>query len=651
MKALSLGLLLLALIAPRALSQSAEASQLGRQVIPASLFQQAGARRLGDILTLIDDWDVSGVDGFTWQASPRGLSSLERPDWKVMIDGQLFDLDLVGVRSLDRLPVTLGQIDSVEVISAPAMVDGVFSDGGLIRIHARKPRDGVSVRASLASANETGDPGPYRFTDLATPNIDRIGTGVAGSVGFAGKPGYLALGARWQEHFVTDPPVRQRNFGITVADYPFITQGALSLEAALTGSGGRHAIYLGRSWTRDYFFLPQLGREVPVESPFNQASIDGSFGLTPDTRLRYRAAYSSNALDRHDNALDLDFDWELRRWRAGLEAVRHRPGLRAALGFTLEGASAETGYALADGRLTLIRAHGAVSYRLAESVNQTFAVQLTGGEGDFGLRAALTHLWSPHAGQTIEATMAWVERLPAEDGRVWLWLQRGYGFLSDAGVEVTRDGELETARGLIGDLRWRVPLADGLSLRLGTYVRVSSRLALDQQPFQFDSASQTFAGPVRLRIDQHGELGGAELAVEWSRRSLQVRTYYRYQDVLGGSGAYREAWRTVPRQRLRVSALYTPWPTLGLWAAMRYRTSTRWADYRLSAQQSGGRYSGKLDDALVLDLAVQKWLWKRRLRGHLLFQNVFNNAAPDHPIGAAYGLSFAVQGELQLDGL
>ncbi len=651
MKAFSVSVLLLALIAPNAQSQRAEGLQLGRQVIPASLLQQAGARRLGDILTLIDDWDVSSVDGFTWQASPRGLSSFERPDWKVMVDGQLFDLDLFGVRSLDRLPVTLGQIDSVEVISAPTTVEGVFIDGGLIRIHARTPRDGVSVRASLATANETGDPGPYRFTDLATPNIDRIGTGVAGSMTFAGARGYLDVGARWQEHFVTDPQVRQRNLAITTDDYPIIKQGAASLRAVLQASGGQHALFIGRSWTRDYFFLAQLGREVPAESPFDQAGVDGSFGLTPGTRLRYRAAYSSNALARHDNALGFDFDWALKRWRAGVEAVRQRSSLGGTLGFELEGASVESGYTLTDDRLTLFRAYGELSYRLAASARQTLAVQLTGGEGDLGVRAGLAYLWSPRSGQTIEATISWIERLPAEDGRVWLWQERGYGFLSDAGIGVTQDGQLQTARGLVGDLRWGVPIAADLRLRLGAYARAVSRLALDRQTFDVDSAGLALASPARLLIDQDGELGGAELFAEWRRPSLQVRTFYRFQDALGGSEAFREVWRTAPRHRLRISALYTPWPSLDLWVVIRYRSSTHWAGYRQAANQSGGRYGGELDDALILDLAIQKWLWKRRLRGHMLFQNVLNDAAPDHPIGAAYGLSFAVQGELLLHGL
>ncbi|NIQ28764.1 MAG: hypothetical protein GTN88_20670, partial [Gammaproteobacteria bacterium] len=152
-------MLFVVLLASRAQGQSAAAPQLGRQVITADALQLAGVRRIGDVLTLIDDWDVSSVDGFTRLASPHGLASFERPNWTVMLDGQVVDLNLFGVRSLDRLPVVLSQIDSVEVISAPALVEGVLSDGGLIRIHTRQARDGVSVHALFATANETGDPG------------------------------------------------------------------------------------------------------------------------------------------------------------------------------------------------------------------------------------------------------------------------------------------------------------------------------------------------------------------------------------------------------------------------------------------------------------------------------------------------------------
>ncbi len=84
---------------------------------------------------------------------------------------------------------------------------------------------------------------------------------------------------------------------------------------------------------------------------------------------------------------------------------------------------------------------------------------------------------------------------------------------------------------------------------------------------------------------------------------------------------------------------------------LRYRSSTRWVDYRLADEQTRGLYTSTLDDALVVDVGVQNWFWDRRLRGHLLFHNVFNDAVPHHPIGAAYDLSVAVQAELLLEGL
>ncbi len=624
---------------------------LDRQVLTATDLQHAGLRRLGDIFLLIDAWDANTIAGFTWQASPQGLAPFERPGWTVMLDGQIVDLDLFGVRSLDRLPITISELDSVEVISTPRLMNGELIDGGSIRLHSRRSRDGFSVGARLATANETGDPGPFQFTSLASPNIDRIGSGVSGVAAYGTARGSIALSGKWQEHFVTDPLIRRRTFDITVGEFPIIKQTAVSLKGALQGAGGHHALYLGRSWTRDYFFLATFGREVPVESPSNQAGVYGAFRLTGPTSLRYRASYTTNALDQRANALDLDFDWELRRWRVVIEAARQRRSHRATLGVAVERASAKTGYALSDDGLSVYRTFAELAYRLSEATEQTIALQLTEAEGDLGLRAAMAHRWSPNPHSSVEAVVALLERLPAEDGRIWLWHQRGYGFLPDAGVEVTAEEALETARTLAGDLRWKLELGDRLWLRLGAYARSLSGLALEQQTFEFDPASQVFSGPVRLSTDQDGEVGGAEVAADWSNPAVHLRAYYRYQDVLGGGERFREGWRAVPRHRLRISGLYTPWESLSLSAMLRYRSSTRWVDYRLADEQTRGLYTSTLDDALVVDVGVQNWFWDRRLRGHLLFHNVFNDAVPHHPIGAAYDLSVAVQAELLLEGL
>jgi len=619
-------------------------------VITAEEIRDAGVLRLGDILALVEDWGVTTVEGFAWQPSPRGLGAYGQAAWSVMLDGQLLDLNLFGVQNLNRLPVTLTEIDSVEVVSEPALLNGMFAAGGTIRIHTRRPQTGPSLRARLATANETGDPGPYKYTDLTSPNIDRIGTNISGWTSYAGDGFFLTAGGNWQEHFVTDPRIRVRNFDISAGAYPIITQGSATLRGQVEAFSGTHAIFLGHSRSRDYYFLKPYGREIPVQSPFTHVGLDGAFVLSNRSAIRYRAAYSSNALDRQNNSLDIDFDWKLTSWSAAVEAVRHGDRHEATVGVNLKRSLARTEYGLSRDDVTLATAFGQIEYRLGWRSRQTLTLAITAGEDDLALAAAFAHRWLARGRQQIDFTLSFSERLPEEDRRIWLWHRRGYKFLSDNGVEVTLTGSPRPTETLAADIRWQMEPARRLQLRLGAYLRSHWRLQLEEQPYSFDIESHAFAGPVTVVNEQSGEIAGAELAAAWNvAQSLGVRGYYRYQEPVAGSALFKSLWRTVPRHLLRATVQYDPWPSVGIRGTARYRSSTFWQDYTAADGQTDGLYSSRVDDAFALDLALQKWLWDRRMRLQLVFRNLLDDPVPYHPIGAAYGLSFAVQGEVLLD--
>ena len=651
MRAALVYLSITALATPPIWSQDAGPPPLGRQLITVETLREAGVCRLSDILALVDGWDISTINGFTWEASPRGLSSFGRPTWAVMLDGQPVDLDIFAVRSLDRLPVSLGQIDSIVILSTPAVQNGQFVEGGLIRIHSRRPGRGLSIQAHVATASETGDPGPYGFTDRATPNVDRVGSDVSGHVFYGGSRAYAAVGALWREHFVTNRSIRERNRDISIDEHPIIKQAAASLQAGWEIGGGRHELYLGHSRIRDYYFLKPFGREVPVESPFTQIGLGGTLRLSGVTGLRYGAVYSINQLDQHRNSLDLDFDWQLSRWRAELEASHVCSSHRFVLGAGLTGTSAETGYPLSDDGYTTVSLYGELMYRPRLTMSQSLAFLLTSNGGDLGVKTALAHRRRFGRQHAVEAVLSYFERIPEEDGRIWYWLERGYAFLSDNGVEVVNEGGLGKARTVAGDARWMIRFNRDVSARLGAYYRQMSGLSLEDQRFEFEPSSQSFAGPVRLVANRRGQIAGGEIAVSWALREVDLHLFYRLQDVVSGDQLFKRTWRTVPRQRLRITALYRPWESVSLWGMLQYRSATRWADYREAAVQTGGVYSQEVDGAVTLDLAAQKWFWERRLRLHLLFRNVLNDAVPYHPIGAAYGLTFMVQAEVLLDGL
>ena len=190
------------------------AAETGIEVVTASEIQSAGLTRLGDILLLADSWTVGTRDGFDWRASPNGLSTSREQGWGVMVDGQTMNIRLYDSINLNLLPIPLALVDSVEVISLPILYRGVFTDRGLIHIHTRRPAPGPSLLGEIMAGNETGDPGPYYYTGLATPNIDAIGPDATIAVGYDHSGVYAQATASTGIHFFRDPAMLERNSAI-----------------------------------------------------------------------------------------------------------------------------------------------------------------------------------------------------------------------------------------------------------------------------------------------------------------------------------------------------------------------------------------------------------------------------------------------------
>jgi len=62
-----------------------------RKVINSDVIANSGITRLGDLFRLIDDWDVTTINGYHWYTSPNGLSPYQQQNWIVMLDDQRMD--------------------------------------------------------------------------------------------------------------------------------------------------------------------------------------------------------------------------------------------------------------------------------------------------------------------------------------------------------------------------------------------------------------------------------------------------------------------------------------------------------------------------------------------------------------------------------
>ena len=148
-----------------------------REVLTNGMIDKSGLFRIGDILQLSTKIRVSSIDGFSWFSNINGLSSFQRQNWVILLDGQRLGINTFDIVNINMLPINITQIDSVEIFTAPQLHQGIFTDYGLIHIHTRNISKGKSFTLFQSAGNETGDPGSYKHTKYSSPNVERVGSG------------------------------------------------------------------------------------------------------------------------------------------------------------------------------------------------------------------------------------------------------------------------------------------------------------------------------------------------------------------------------------------------------------------------------------------------------------------------------------------
>jgi hypothetical protein len=285
----------------------------------------------------------------------------------------------------------------------------------------------------------------------------------------------------------------------------------------------------------------------------------------------------------------------------------------------------------------------------AGSGGPSAAAALTLGEGEAGLAALLRRPWALGPGSSLETVLAYERTVRAEDNTIWAWTERGYGLLPDAGQPFDVVGAPRAPERMTADAVWSLRPLEGVRLSARGLFRRSRNLSLEARRLHFVPDMDSFEGPSAIVHRTGGELagGGIEIAAT-ARRGLDLHLAWWYRGVVGGDTLFRRVWEGVPRHGARALVEYVPVPGLEIWMLAGYRGDSRWADFDAIAVESEGRYSDRLDDAFTLDLAVQKWLWHRRLRAHVGVRNLLGATLRHHPAGATFAPTAMVQLEARL---
>jgi hypothetical protein len=652
-----------------------------RYVITRDVITSAGVYRLTDILFLVESWLLSTTDGYTFKASPDGLTAWQQQQWVVLIDGQRADIDMFDAVNLNLLPVSVDLIDSVVVVETPHMYGGFFAEAGLIHFYTTRPRQGNSLQATLSGGNETGDPGPWRFTEYATPNIDSMGPD--GSLTFAlGRHNWrLRANTTYQRHYFTNFAIQRRTFDIigvpgsaqrasAAAEYSGpqrVSTGLLDTGAEnsrpgmhrYTGSIGlyferdhsRHKIFWGYSRAVKYYLYSEpIGREVPMDVRFNHIGADGFFGSPSNRGLDYRLQFSSHKLSRHPNTKNYDYDWNRRSMIADAELFQGYERLRFALGGGYELRSIESRDLLEDNPNHFGKLFGTVELDPGRRVNHRADLMAFFTTGSPSLKV----YWKTAAGLTkksrLMAQLSYSQRSFAENGDLWYWASRGYSFPDSSGIEYTLPEEISKSNTGTADLTWRSRPARGLAFDVTGIYRTFSDLYFEKREYEYIPDSCSVLSATEVVPGNGGQLAGgsAELTWRYSPR-LETGVYYRYLGRIAGDELFKDTWQKVPDHRASCRVTWCPADGFSIWGRIWYYSSTYWKEYAaLEGAQcvTAGvetHYSPRVDEFNSVDVTLRKLFWRRRLAADLAVRNLFDNSVRYHPIGATFGLSFFFQ--------
>src|SRR5215216_5658170 len=217
-------------------------------VVRRADIERAGWNRVTEILEGAVGWGRASVDGFTFAASPDHLPAAgESPpgtaEWLVLVDGQRVPHQMLGMHLLELLPVSIGQIDSVVFTRGPTIVAGTPVGRGVMSIFTRRLRPGANAELSYQHGDETGDPGPYRYTSLSSSNVEKLGPFAHASVGWGGATWDVDAGVHLTSLNVTDERIAARfRPGVFAQLRPDVRAITPTLHVRADALGGRHEL-------------------------------------------------------------------------------------------------------------------------------------------------------------------------------------------------------------------------------------------------------------------------------------------------------------------------------------------------------------------------------------------------------------------------
>jgi hypothetical protein len=549
-----------------------------RRVIDRRAIAAAGWHRLGDVVAALPPGSTASIDGFNHElrGSRLGFAATTQVQatWLVRLDGQVMPMQVGGLWILDLVPVAMTQVDSVVIDDQPRLSEGRAVVLGTIDLYTRRPARPASLVADYQHGDETGDPGPYRYTARSTPNIEKIGPFTSGAAAVAIGRVSVDGGARYSSLNITDPRIASR-LGAAFPTYQSDVNasggsGAITIDAL----GGRTYIIGGRGRFTGYMPLPtvagdQQGRVV--------ASEGGMSGTAKIIGREWSYAANATQLEVQPMATPLLVDPQTRRVVDGF--------LETAIGRTFSiGAGATTGRSETPS-LTRERSSQRGWLTYSDHDNRTASAALERVNGEIELSGSGRVAWSVGDSESFAIAASALNAARASD---FTWMDQAIPDSADVHVL---------------DLRAELATRTFLGTRPSWYARA----------FRYSGEAAATSG-----------IGAGVVATTQPSTDLRATMRAEVTQMLGGGNPGETS---TPGGFIEASMMTRTVGGFDLALAGRYAPEARWTGE-----------ADEVPATRRIDFSVNKSMWRDRIRAQLVTRNLLNAAERTHPEGAQWNL-------------
>lgn len=615
-----------------------------------------------DLFSLSSNWVNASVDDANIQHSMNGLAGVGGAWWGVYVNGIKLNTQAWDSQSPHLIPFSISQADSVVIIEEPMLYDGVFTEKGGIFIYTKKMQEGWSVDGNFSFGNNSGDPGPFLYTEYASQNVERVGPVADARLSYRTKRFGVKAGGSLYYHSLTDNDLTYRRLvPFEYGGHPYrqvkIISNAGFLEADLTTGIVTHQIQAGGSSVEDYLFSNIYGVEIPVERTFEFAAYMGKIEISDALNISYQASLNEQDTENFPNK---DNRWL--GWRQDVSSAKgsiqhffkkgvHEVGIETENITLFDDLSSKN---LSENKVGIFYSN---DVRINSRINLRYAGKLALAESA-AIKNKGTLQFRLFKNHTIKLSGTYSERMPSEDNSLWYWIKKK-GFASD-----TLD--VEAFNPLPNKSIYKQAELTWISSFKQSEVLISTELIENQNEYILDyslSGNGRSTKTGNINYLNNFDATYFRVPVQLKNNSLvniHHKLSYTFTHKLSGN----EGVTDIPEHRFQYYMNWKPVESLKLWMRIQAQSAMNWRpvnpiDGREIVWIGSGRFEGgeirstyhaNTDARFIVDIGIKKYFWDQRMAFSLDMRNITDQHFKYHPLSQTHRLTLFLKAHLNLPG-